>query len=65
MYCYLEFKLCYLKNLKLFSIRVEELFVQGCILGGSGPPGATKGAPKMRKKGNAITFKIIVISSEE
>ena len=26
MYCYLEFKLRYLKNLKLFSIRVEELF---------------------------------------
>ena len=25
MYCYLEFKLCYLKNLKLFSIRVKEL----------------------------------------
>ena len=24
--CYLEFKLCYLKNLKLFSIRVKELF---------------------------------------
>ena len=26
MYCYLEFKLSYLKNLKLFSIRVKELF---------------------------------------
>ena len=26
MYCYLEFKLCYLKSLKLFSIRVKELF---------------------------------------
>ena len=26
MYCYFEFKLCYLKNLKLFSIRVEELY---------------------------------------
>ena len=26
MYCYLEFKPCYLKNLKLFSIRVKELF---------------------------------------
>ena len=26
MYCYLEFNLCYLKNLKLFSIRVKELF---------------------------------------
>ena len=26
MYCYLEFKLCYLKNLKSFSIRVKELF---------------------------------------
>ena len=26
MYCYLEFKLCYLKNLKFFSIRVKELF---------------------------------------
>ena len=26
MYCYLEFKLGYLKNLKLFSIRVKELF---------------------------------------
>ena len=26
MYCYLEFKLRYLKNLKLFSIRVKELF---------------------------------------
>ena len=26
MYCYLEFKLCYLKNLNLFSIRVKELF---------------------------------------
>ena len=25
-YCYLEFKLRYLKNLKLFSIRVKELF---------------------------------------
>ena len=25
MYCYLEFKLRYLKNLKLFSIRVKEL----------------------------------------
>ena len=25
VYCYLEFKLCYLKNLKLFSIRVKEL----------------------------------------
>ena len=24
--CYLEFKLRYLKNLKLFSIRVKELF---------------------------------------
>ena len=26
MYCYLEFKRRYLKNLKLFSIRVKELF---------------------------------------
>ena len=26
MYCYLEFKLSYLKNLKLFSIRVKELY---------------------------------------
>ena len=26
MYCYLEFKLRYLENLKLFSIRVKELF---------------------------------------
>ena len=26
VYCYLEFKLCYLKNLKLFSIRVKESF---------------------------------------
>ena len=26
MYYYLEFKLCYLKNLKLFSRRVKELF---------------------------------------
>ena len=26
MYCYREFKLRYLKNLKLFSIRVKELF---------------------------------------
>ena len=26
MYRYLEFKLSYLKNLKLFSIRVKELF---------------------------------------
>ena len=26
MYCYLEFKLRYLKNLKLFSSRVKELF---------------------------------------
>ena len=26
MYCYLEFKLRYLKNLKLFSIRVKQLF---------------------------------------
>ena len=26
MYCYLEFKLRYLKNLKLFSIRVKESF---------------------------------------
>ena len=26
MYCYLEFKLRYLKNLKLFSIRVKEFF---------------------------------------
>ena len=26
MYCYLEFKLSYLKNLKLFSTRVKELF---------------------------------------
>ena len=26
MYCYLEFKLRSLKNLKLFSIRVKELF---------------------------------------
>ena len=26
MYCYLEFKLRYLKNLKLFSVRVKELF---------------------------------------
>ena len=25
MYCYLEFKLRYLKHLKLFSIRVKEL----------------------------------------
>ena len=25
MYCYFEFKLCCLKNLKLFSIRVNEL----------------------------------------
>ena len=25
VYCYLEFKLSYLKNLKLFSIRVKEL----------------------------------------
>ena len=26
VYCYLEFKLHYLENLKLFSIRVKELF---------------------------------------
>ena len=26
VYCYLEFKLRYLKKLKLFSIRVKELF---------------------------------------
>ena len=26
MYCYLEFKLHYLKNLELFLIRVKELF---------------------------------------
>ena len=26
MYCYLEFKLRYLENLKLFSIRVKELY---------------------------------------
>ena len=26
VYCYTEFKLRYLKNLKLFSIRVKELF---------------------------------------
>ena len=26
MYCYIEFKLRYLKYLKLFSIRVKELF---------------------------------------
>ena len=26
VYCYLEFKLCFLNNLKLFSIRVKELF---------------------------------------
>ena len=26
MYCYLEFRLRYLENLKLFSIRVKELF---------------------------------------
>ena len=26
MHCYIEFKLSYLKNLKLFSIRVKELF---------------------------------------
>ena len=26
MYCYLEFKLSYLENMKLFSIRVKELF---------------------------------------
>ena len=26
VYCYLEFKLRYLKNLKLISIRVKELF---------------------------------------
>ena len=26
MYCYLEFNICDLKNLKLFSIRVKELF---------------------------------------
>ena len=26
MYCYIEFKVRYLKNLKLFSIRVKELF---------------------------------------
>ena len=26
MYCYLEFKPRYLENLKLFSIRVKELF---------------------------------------
>ena len=25
MHCYLEFKLSYLKNMKLFSIRVKEL----------------------------------------
>ena len=27
MYCYIGFKLNYLKNLKLFSIRVKELFL--------------------------------------
>ena len=26
MYCYLKFKFRYLKNLKMFSIRVKELF---------------------------------------
>ena len=26
MYCHLEFKLCYLKKLKLFSIIIKELF---------------------------------------
>ena len=37
MYCYLEFKLSYLKNLKLFSIRVKELsepiLLQTCSVG--------------------------------
>ena len=28
MYCYLEFKLRHLENLKLFSMRVKELFEQ-------------------------------------
>ena len=40
VYCYLEFKLRYLKSLKLFSIRVKELFElialrnkgDGCLL---------------------------------
>ena len=31
MYCCLEFKLCYLKNLKLFSTRVKELFELICL----------------------------------
>ena len=26
VHCYHEFKFCYLKNLKLFSVRVQELF---------------------------------------
>ena len=35
MHCYLEFKLRYLKSLKLFSIRVKELF-KPIVLGEKG-----------------------------
>ena len=34
MYCYLEFKLHYFENLKLFSIRVKELFEPIVFFGG-------------------------------
>ena len=36
MYCYLEFKLHYLKNLKLFLIRVKEIFEPVVLRGGGG-----------------------------
>ena len=39
MYCYLEFKLRYLKNLELFSIRVKELFEPIVLWGGGKPTG--------------------------
>ena len=36
LYCYLEFKLRYLKNLELFSIRVKELFESSFTKKGNG-----------------------------
>ena len=55
VYCYLEFKLRYLKNLKLFSIRVKELF-EPIVLWKKAMGFALFKSPCLRNRSNRVTL---------
>ena len=54
VYCYIEFKLRYLKNLKLFSIRVKDLF----------EPIVLQKKKKKKKKGDGVLLFLKAFSWE-